>query len=88
METKQLRSVRIKIFDFDNKPRDMVFTKGQKVNMGKDLENRVIQKEICNIEMVNQQRIVIYTRQKDEIQIWKDEPYNEYVSVEYENDEL
>ena len=81
MEAKALRSVRIKIFDFENKARDVIFNKGQKLHFGK------VDKIISDIIEENG-RILIYTKQKDEVQLWKDEPKNEYVTVEYENDEL
>lgn len=87
MELGKIRSVRYKIFDNDGNPRDMVLQLGSKHNVGfeDEAKQKPIRKTISDI-VLEDGRIYVYLSDGADTQIWKDEPYNEYCSLEYEND--
>ena len=88
MDKGKIRSVSYKIFDNEGVPRDMFFQLNSKHNVGyEEVSNVPIRKEVSDIRLVNG-RIEVYLREvnTNDVQLWKDLAYNEYTSLEYEND--
>ena len=84
-----VRSIRVKIFDKDSQPRDQYYVVGGNVGMGVDEEKKPIRKIISNIEVMEDAHSKfyrIYVTVGNEVQIWKDEPANQYCTPEYSND--
>jgi hypothetical protein len=77
-----IRTLRVKIFDREGQVRDAYFQVGSEMSFGKGLR-----KTIHSIEYdANEREYHVYAKMGDEVQLWKQEPKNEYTSVEFDND--